>query len=290
MNTTKDDYPTLPADYMIPQDTIATSHRKGHVTLRGICTAEEIEPYRVLMTEEIERSKSTELGGIYTKELKDRGTRHNAFMQFMNMWTRDKRLARFILAERFGHIAAQLLGVDAVRIYHDQALFKEPGAGYTPWHQDQFYWPLETGKTVTMWMPLTPMGAEMGTLIFADGTHQNGPLGELEISDHSEAYYQQMIQEQNRTLAISELHAGDATWHYGWTLHKAPGNTTNRMRQVIAIIFCAADTRITNPKNEKQWDDLATWMPGQNPGETIGSRLNPLVWEHTLAHLDTGVR
>lgn len=29
------------------------------------------------------------------------------------------------------------LQVDGVRIYHDQALFKSPGGGPTPWHCDQ---------------------------------------------------------------------------------------------------------------------------------------------------------
>ena len=34
---------------------------------------------------------------------------------------------RFTLARRFAKIAADLMGVEGVRIYHDQALFKEPG-------------------------------------------------------------------------------------------------------------------------------------------------------------------
>ena len=37
----------------------------------------------------------------------------------------------------------------SVRLYHDQALFKEAGGGITPWHQDQHYWPLDTDRTIT---------------------------------------------------------------------------------------------------------------------------------------------
>jgi len=43
-------------------------------------------------------------------------------------------------------------GCGDVRIYHDHALFKEAGGRATYWHQDQYYWPLDTADTVTMAM------------------------------------------------------------------------------------------------------------------------------------------
>src|SRR5436189_133361 len=76
------------------------------------------------------------------------------FLQVMNLWEVDESVKKFTLAKRFAKIAADLLGVENVRLYHDQALYKEPGGGFTPWHQDQYYWPLSTTNTVTMWMPL----------------------------------------------------------------------------------------------------------------------------------------
>ena len=44
--------------------------------------------------------------------------------------------------------------VEGVRVYHDQALNKEPGGGYTPWHCDGYYWPVQSDKIVTAWVPL----------------------------------------------------------------------------------------------------------------------------------------
>lgn len=49
------------------------------------------------------------------------------------------------------HVCTQ---VEGVRIYHDQALNKEPGGGYTPWHCDGYYWPVQSDKIVTAWVPL----------------------------------------------------------------------------------------------------------------------------------------
>ncbi len=67
----------------------------------------------------------------------------------------------FTLSPRFAELAAGLVGVPGIRLY-DQALFKEPGGGITPWHQDQGYWPLRGCVPVTKWIPLVDVTAEMG--------------------------------------------------------------------------------------------------------------------------------
>ena len=46
------------------------------------------------------------------------------------------------------------LKVEGVRLYADQALYKKPHGGYTPWHCDAVYWPLATDKAITAWIPL----------------------------------------------------------------------------------------------------------------------------------------
>ncbi len=83
-------------------------------------------------------------------------------------------------------MAAALLGVERVRLYHDQALCKEAGGGRTPWHQDQYYWPLDADRTITMWMPLIDLPDEIGSMTFASGSHLLGDLGGYAISDESD--------------------------------------------------------------------------------------------------------
>ncbi|NCF77122.1 MAG: hypothetical protein GWP45_08010, partial [Proteobacteria bacterium] len=38
-------------------------------------------------------------------------------------------------------IAAQLLGIESVRLWQDQALYKEAGGRETTPHQDETFWP-----------------------------------------------------------------------------------------------------------------------------------------------------
>ena len=200
------------------------------------------------------------------------------FTQVTNVWRVHETVRAFIFAKRFARLAAELLGVQGVRLYHDQALIKEPGGKPTPWHQDHYYWPLETENTVTMWMPLIDCPHEMGTMNFVSGSHINPAFQEMPISETSQEYFSRLIAEQHLPTPHYSMKAGDATFHYGRTLHSAPANSTAAPREVITIIYYADGTRLIKPDNEHRKVDLEVFHPGQKPGEIAASALNPLLW------------
>jgi len=168
-----------------------------------------------------------------------------------------------------------------VRMYHDLALFKEPGGGFTPWHQDQIYWPLDTNNTITLWMPLVNIPAEVGSMTFASGSHHRGYVSKLEISDQSHSTLKDYIaHEQIPTANYGAMSAGDATFHAGWTLHSAPGNPTPLMREVMTIIYVADGTRVLEPDSNARKNDLRRWLQGQQPGEVIDGPLTPLLYSN----------
>lgn len=266
--------PDLSSPYPVSEEQARSYQRDGHVLLRAVCTPAEIAAYRQVILDAAHRFNTE------TRPIEERDTYGRAFLQIMNLWENDEAVRRFVLARRFAQVAADLMGVDAVRLYHDQALFKEPGGGHTPWHQDQYYWPLATDNTITMWMPLVDVTEEMGTMTFASGSHTNGYLGKLEISDESEEYFRQFVAEKGYHLARSgSMAAGDATFHSGWTLHAAPGNPTDRTREVMTIIYFADGTLVGEPDNKNRVNDLNRWLPGCRAGEPAASPLNPLVFQ-----------
>jgi Phytanoyl-CoA dioxygenase (PhyH) len=59
------------------------------------------------------------------------------------------------------------MGAKGVRMCHDQALYKEAGGGFTPWHADQYCWPLSTQNISTVWIPFQHTPLEMGPLSLA---------------------------------------------------------------------------------------------------------------------------
>ncbi|MBI5096030.1 MAG: phytanoyl-CoA dioxygenase family protein, partial [Candidatus Hydrogenedentes bacterium] len=147
--------------YPLSDAQTAAYQRDGHILLRGVCPRREMDLWRPKIVDAVTKY-STE-----RRPLSERDTYGKAFLQITNLWTHEARVKPFVLARRFAQIAAELMGVSGVRLYHDQALFKEGGGGHTPWHQDQHYWPLETDHTITMWMPLVDITDTMGVMGFA---------------------------------------------------------------------------------------------------------------------------
>lgn len=242
----------------------------GHVCVRGLATREELEPFAERITEVVRADSAL------AAPVADRDTYGKAFLQSANLWRRDPDIASFTLSPRFAEVAAALLGVERVRLYHDQALFKEAGGGRTPWHRDQVYWPLATDRTITMWMSLDDMAPDMGAVVFASGSHHLD-VDDLVISDDSELVLSSLV--ENESLPV-ESHApmqvGDASFHLGATLHAAGANQTGTMRAAMTVIYVADGARVAEP-TPPQGFDLVAWLPGLEPGDLVASELNPLL-------------
>ena len=264
--------PDLNNVYKISKEQIAQFTQDGHTITRGLLSPEEVAAYHSVVSNAAMKYNTEK------RKMEERDTYGKAFLQIMNLWRHDQDVKKMVLSKRLAKVAADLLGVKNVRIYHDQALFKEPGGGPTPWHQDQYYWPIDTDKTITMWMPLVDIDVDMGMLTFASGSQKNGSVFNYEISDESESEFDKYVQENNFEISRAKtMKAGDATWHTGFTIHNAPGNNSEMMREVFTIIYLAEDAKIVEPKNSWQKNDLKTWLMDKEPGTTADSELNPLV-------------
>lgn len=241
--------------------------------VRGLASPDEVSAYRPFLLEAGAKARYDH------RPLEERDTYGKAFVQMFNLWTHDVCAKRYVFAKRFAQAAAELMGVDAVRIYHDQALFKEPGGGHTPWHQDQFYWPLDTASTLTLWMPLVSVDREMGPMAFASGSHRDGSLGDHTIGDASEQAFQRIVDARGLSVDSYEPFApGDATFHTGWTLHRAPRNDTGRMREVMTIIYFADGTPVGPLDHPSRRFDRDVWLAGCAPGDPAAGPLNPVLY------------
>lgn len=212
----------------------------------------------------------------------ERSTYGKAFLQLFNLWQEDDSIKELVFSKRLASIATALMKAEGVRLYHDQALFKEAGGGITPWHADQFYWPLATDKTVTAWIPLQAVSLEMGPLEFSAGSHQMIEGRDLSISDESEALIQKRLRVTNFEHVVEAFDIGEVSFHSGWVFHRAGANMTDQVRKVITIIYMDKDMILKDPENKNQINDWNTWCPGAKVGELINSPLNPILFDDSI--------
>jgi ectoine hydroxylase-related dioxygenase (phytanoyl-CoA dioxygenase family) len=264
--------PDLTSRYSLPASCVTQYRETGHTVVRGLASADEVAAYAPTIVR-LAKERAWD-----RRPLAERDTYGKAFLQAMNLWQHDAAVAAFVLSERFAAVAAELMGVEGVRLYHDQALCKEPGGGHTPWHQDQVYWPLDTDRTITMWMPLVDVRADMG-MVFASGTHRDGCLSTHAIGDPSQEFFDALVRERGLELVShAPFAAGDATFHSGWTLHSAPANPTGQLRSVMTVIYFADGTRVGAIDNGMRRMDQQAWLGGLAEGEPAAGPLNPVVF------------
>jgi len=210
-----------------------------------------------------------------------RSTYKRAFTQVTNLWQKSEMVKAFVFRKDLAEIAAKIMGVKSVRLYHDQALFKEAGGGATPWHVDQVYWPMDTTNTCTFWIPLQNTPSEMGTLSCASGSHLKTGGREMVISDESETFFSQYVKDSGFEISADEFELGDINVHAGWTVHHAGPNLTDVPREVMTIIYMADNAHLLKSPSKTQLVDRDAFTPDIQPGALIKTPLNPILFSKT---------
>lgn len=248
--------------------------QNAYIKIKQLLPNEVVSYFNTRITEKV-----AEMTKVSTP-LEQRDTYGKAFLQLFNLWREDAEIKRLIFSPRLAGVAAELMGVSGVRLYHDQALFKESGGGITPWHADQYYWPLSSDKTITAWIPLQATPLEMGPLEFCAGSQQIQEGRALSISDESERMIGDRLRVTDFPHTVAPFDLGEVSFHSGWIFHRAGANTTNHVRKVMTIIYMDHQIQLKAPENEGQQKDWETWCPGVKVGQTVNSPLNPVLFKH----------
>ncbi len=262
----------LDTPYALQPAQVAQFRRDGYIKLKSVLSPQTLAEYGRDITR-----LTVELN-TQQRPLEERSTYDRAFLQVMNLWEQSPRVGRFVMSRRLGRLAAELLEVQGVRLYHDQSLYKEPGGGITPAHADQYYWPLASDRTITAWIPLQPVPTEMGPLGFYARSQSVSFGRDLGISDESEAQISANMAQHGFEFDSGAFDLGEVSFHLGWPFHKAGPNTSDRPRSVMTIIYMDADMRLAPALSPIQANDRDQWCPGAVEGEVIDTRKNPVVW------------
>lgn len=264
----------LDAAYPLTDAHIRQFREDGFIKLKDVFDAPTLEHYG----QEITRL-TLEHNPHKDTPMEARTTYAKAFIQVGNLWEMSPVAKAFSFSKRLARLASQLLGTRGVRMWHDQALYKEAGGGFTPWHVDQQYWPMASGLSVTAWIPLQAVPMEMGPLCFGRGSHLKNIGRDLAISDESEKLIRDAIRNQGVLEVFEPYDLGEVSFHYGWTLHRAGPNTTPQPRKVHTVIYMDVDMQLAKPKNPSQENDWKRWTPSSLIGQVMNDPINPVLYE-----------
>jgi len=207
---------------------------KGFIVLDDMLSDEELDRYGRAVDEALaKRTRWDE------RPLEHRSRYEQSFRQCINLWEDSTAVRPLTFHARIGKAAAALLRADAVRVWHDQALYKEAGGRRTDPHFDHDYWAIEEPRTITAWIPFDGSTEATGAMGYLPGSHT------FEITTFANIFTAEGFDLENGEEArgvspeFVQVPRGSVAFHHGRTIHLAHPNQTDRTRRVHTVIYFA---------------------------------------------------
>ncbi|MEP6949679.1 MAG: phytanoyl-CoA dioxygenase family protein [Ginsengibacter sp.] len=159
------------------------------------------------------------------------------FDQLLNLWQTNTEVKELMIDERIGKMAATLAGVNGIRIWHDQALFKRPWANPTAWHLDTPFWFFSDRNAISIWIALDDATHENGCLYFIPGSHKVTNFDKIRIGRNMDSIFETYPQLKESPAVDAPMKAGSSSFHNGLTVHGAGANMTNGWRRAMTCAF-----------------------------------------------------
>ncbi|MDE0430084.1 MAG: phytanoyl-CoA dioxygenase family protein [Caldilineaceae bacterium] len=261
----------------VTQEQIDFYRENGFVVLHDFLTPEELETWRDAVDGAVRRRG--ERRQLHHKDNKYRGTYYDyIFVQRVNLWMDSPEVRRLILDPRLGKLAAELAGVDGMRIWHDQALIKQPWANPTGWHLDNPKWSYSSRDTLSIWVALDDATLQNGCLYFLPGSHKTADYDDVPIGENIGDIFRVYPQWQETMSAPAEMKAGSCSFHNGLIAHGAGANMTPGWRRAMTCGFMPDGCTFNGKQNILTDEQFA----GYEIGDLLDDDLqNPLVYHRT---------
>jgi len=265
----------------LTDEQIALYRQNGFLVLEGFVSLQELEHWRATTEEAV----SQRLAGVGVPEswkwnLTNQGDAESyyarVFTQCVKLAETHAGMRALMLDERLGKLAGTLAGVDGVRIWHDQALFKPPFGNPTAWHLDNPYWSFSSRDAISIWVALDDATLGNGCMWYLPGTHKTARFDNVSIGQNLADLFKHYPEWRDVEPVACPCPAGSAVFHNGLTAHGAGANMTNRPRRAMTCAYMPDGATFNGQKNvlpDAYYETLAV-------GDQLDDdRVNPLVWK-----------
>ena len=248
---------------------IADYRANGFLVVEELLSASELEQWRDAVDSAIEQD--------LVKPPADSGAgKARVFDQRMNLRRASETIKPLVEDRAIGKLVAQLEGIDAVRVYLDQALVKGPYGAPTQFHQDLPWWPFDSNHAATIWIALDDATVQNGCLYFVPRTNH------LELTHRSDLGSQLgAIFDDNPGITQAPvpgaIPAGGCTFHNARTIHGAGANMTPGRRRAMTVAFMPDGARFNGTRDLRALG--ADYLDTLALGDLLqNDDLNPLVY------------
>ena len=207
--------------------------------------------------------------------------------QWTNVWEHNAAFREQLFHQRAAAIAAELIGCEKVRVFHDHLIVKPPqGGGTIPWHRDLPNWPVAEPRAVSCWLALDDVTAASGAMRFMPGGHKEPMTRSIDFLNEEKKWG-----ERERDAVSVPVPAGSAIFHHCLSWHTSPPNTTPGWRRAYITIYM--DAACTFDPARAGWHPVSgrvTVPPGAVFNEDAFPILGPDLSAAVLAHAVGGAR
>jgi len=251
---------------------IAGYRENGFLIIDDFLTSAELETWR-RCTEEAIQLRLAE--GSLHNQFKTDDFYAQVFLQALKLADIHDGMRKLMTDASLGKMIAELAGVDGIRIWHDQALFKPPFGNATGWHLDNPYWSFSSPNSLSIWVALDDATLENGCLYYLPGTHKTARYENANIGQNQRDLFKVYPEWEEIASVATPCKAGSAVIHNGLTAHGAGANMTNRPRRAMTCAYMPDGSTFNGVRNilpEAYFDSLQV-------GDTLNDNtVNPLIY------------
>jgi phytanoyl-CoA hydroxylase len=200
------------------------------------------------------------------------------FVQRVNLWQTNDKVRELMFDPALGRVVTEVAGIEGARIWHDQALVKEPYANPTAFHLDVPYWSFTSADAITIWVALDDATLENGCLYYMAGTHKAKKFDNVGIGPSIGALFDVYPEWRDVPAQPCPVPAGGALLHNGLTFHGAGANMTPGRRRAMTCAYMPDGCTFNGTANVLPPRYLATLKVGDL---LDNEAQNPLVYSRT---------
>jgi ectoine hydroxylase-related dioxygenase (phytanoyl-CoA dioxygenase family) len=259
----------------VTPDQIEQYQRDGFIVLHGFLDEVELHDWRTQVDEAVEQRLAS--GGDLQNQDDPDAYYAQVFTQCLKLADTHAGVRRLMLDPRLGKLAAQLAGVDGIRIWHDQALIKPPFGNPTAWHLDNPYWSFSSPDALSIWVALDDATESNGCLYYIPGSHHSARYENATIGTNIAALFATYPEWRAIEPIAAPCKAGSAVLHNGLCAHGAGANMTNRPRRAMTCAYMPDGSTFNGIRNILPEDYFSSLTLGQVLDDDV---VNPLVWRN----------